>query len=868
MKIQMTVKVVAGLLMVLACSSMFAQMKAVDVFTDWPRGAEPEVVSRRLTDLFLTTPPEAYKPVGYVRMAGGSNAGYGDKGHIHYSTVAIWINAMECARLVGDTEREAKLIAAFEPFFGVKADHLPKFKHVDFTIVGAVPLEIAILNGDKRARELGLKYADMQWEEPKQDDPPPLYNVMSYEERMKWWKQGYSDQTRLWIDDMYMITVLQGQAYRLTKNRAYIDRAAREMCLYLDEIQLKDGPDAGLFYHAPDVPFVWGRGDGWMAAGMPLLLEMLPADSEHRAKILDGYRTMMAKLLERQCSDGMWNQLVGDPKSWKETSCTAMFGYAFAMGVKNGWLDAATYGVAARKAWLALVNRLDAFGNVPDVCCGTGKKNDYQYYLDRPRIHGDPHGQAPLLWMARAFLETQDQVLAGARHMGDADKGEPVLVNRPAKGFRGIWYFNQPSKDEYVYKYSGGMGTYCMGHVPFAVYRKEVDKTFFCFGGTDDANSTLLYCVSYFDHKTKKLARPTIVYDKHATDAHDNAVLNMDADGHLYLFGGSHGKWRPSVVARSKRPYDISEFEEIRRDNFSYPQPWFVPGKGFLFLNTLYQAKGRGLGRRADFFQTSADGRTWTASQMLHFINEGDYQRSWQAPDGRVGLAFDQHPKGKGLNWRTDLYYMETRDFGQTWTTAAGEPLKLPLKERQNPALAVPYAEKGKNVYINTMKFDSQNRPIIVYIVSKGYRAGPKDGPREWKIARWTGTEWKVFDTGIKSANNYDFCTLYLDSDQDLRLIGASAPGPQLYNPGGEIQSWVSHDGGATWSFEKSLTQGSARNHNYPRQPLNVHPDFYAFWADGNGRRPSVSRLYFCDRDLNVYRMPLIFEGPFATPER
>ena len=59
MKIQMTVKVVAGLLMVLACSSIFAQMKAVDVFTDWPRGAEPEVVSRRLTDLFLTTPPEA-----------------------------------------------------------------------------------------------------------------------------------------------------------------------------------------------------------------------------------------------------------------------------------------------------------------------------------------------------------------------------------------------------------------------------------------------------------------------------------------------------------------------------------------------------------------------------------------------------------------------------------------------------------------------------------------------------------------------------------------------------------------------------------------------------------------------------------------
>jgi len=45
---------------------------------------------------------------------------------------------------------------------------------------------------------------------------------------MKWWSQGYTCQTRLWIDDMYMITVLQSQAYRLTKDRKYIDRAAKE----------------------------------------------------------------------------------------------------------------------------------------------------------------------------------------------------------------------------------------------------------------------------------------------------------------------------------------------------------------------------------------------------------------------------------------------------------------------------------------------------------------------------------------------------------------------------------------------------------------------------------------------------------------
>ena len=29
-------------------------------------------------------------------------------------------------------------------------------------------------------------------------------------------------------------------------------------------------------------------------------------------------------------------------------------------------------------------------------------------------------------------------------------------MNRKAEGYPGIWYFNQETNDEYVYKYSGG----------------------------------------------------------------------------------------------------------------------------------------------------------------------------------------------------------------------------------------------------------------------------------------------------------------------------------------------------------------------------------------------------------------------------
>jgi unsaturated rhamnogalacturonyl hydrolase len=212
--------------------------------------------------------------------------------------------------------------------------------------------------------------------------------------------QGLSWQTRFWIDDMYMITIAQAQAYRATGDRKYIDRAALEMVAYLKEIQQPNG----LFHHAPDVPFFWGRGNGWMAAGITELLRSLPEDHPQRAEITAGYQKMMATLLLSQGNDGMWRQIIDDPQSWPETSCTGMFTFAFISGVKNGWLPAETYGPAARKAWIALTSYIDDKAEVREVCVGTNKENSREFYMNRPRTTGDMHGQAPLLWCTSAFL--------------------------------------------------------------------------------------------------------------------------------------------------------------------------------------------------------------------------------------------------------------------------------------------------------------------------------------------------------------------------------------------------------------------------------------------------------------------------------
>ena len=175
---------------------------------------EAKRVAALVTRQLLSTEVDAYRPKGFAKEL-PEIVCYpeGRPGQfIHYSVVTLWANALMCARWAGEKEMEDALAAKLEPFYGPKSGELPKFKHVDYTVVGAVPLTVAALTGDARAMELGLKYADMQWEKPREDDPPPPYNAESMAMRMEWWNMGYTDQTRLWIDDAYMISLLQIQA--------------------------------------------------------------------------------------------------------------------------------------------------------------------------------------------------------------------------------------------------------------------------------------------------------------------------------------------------------------------------------------------------------------------------------------------------------------------------------------------------------------------------------------------------------------------------------------------------------------------------------------------------------------------------------
>jgi rhamnogalacturonyl hydrolase YesR len=103
----------------------------------------------------------------------------------------------------------------------------------------------------------------------------------------------------------------------------------------------------------------------------------------------------------------MWHELIDHPEAWPESSSSAMFSFALITGVKHGWLDAATYAPAARRGWIAVTGYVDQNHDVTQVCTGTGKLDNMQYYLDRKRETGNLHGQAPVLWAAAALLRDE-----------------------------------------------------------------------------------------------------------------------------------------------------------------------------------------------------------------------------------------------------------------------------------------------------------------------------------------------------------------------------------------------------------------------------------------------------------------------------
>lgn len=425
--------------------------------------------------------------------------------------------------------------------------------------------------------------------------------------------------------------------------------------------------------------------------------------------------------------------------------------------------------------------------------------------------------------------------------------------NQTIPGYKGIWFtLGQFSK--HGDKYSGGLGTYTAHHMPMAIYAPAVDKTFFVYGGTTGEDDKYLLCmIGSFDHKRKSVSLPVVVHDKGGVDdPHDNPSIMIDGDGYIWVFVSGRNTRRMGYKYKSLKPYDISSFEQLTEEVMTYPQPMFIEGKGYFHFFTKYT------GVRELYFETSADGKSWTDDLKLagiknpRYEKSGHYQVSNHAGE-RIFTFFNWHPNGN-VDKRTNVYYMETRDFGKTFQTIDAETLSLPVEEIASPGRVIDYESKGKNVYLCDAIADASGNPVCLYVISDGHEPGPENGVREWMVLFRQGNKWIERKVG-ESDHNYDMGSVFIDGNT-WRVIAPTEPGPQPHGSGGEVVVWESADEGMHWNQIKSITQDSQRNHNYVRRVVNGKSPFVYFWADGDPNQFSPSYLYFADKNGSVYQLP------------
>ena len=150
---------------------------------------------------------------------------------------------------------------------------------------------------------------------------------------------------------------------RVTGEKAYLDFLDRE---YHAAYDLLWDPEENLFWRDSSFfpqrelngkKLFWARGNGWVLAGLALMIPELPEQWEGREFYITLYRRLAVRLIQCQRTDGTWSMgLLGDETAYpeRETSGTGLITFGLAWGINYGLLDRAAYEPSVFAAWKAL----------------------------------------------------------------------------------------------------------------------------------------------------------------------------------------------------------------------------------------------------------------------------------------------------------------------------------------------------------------------------------------------------------------------------------------------------------------------------------------------------------------------------------
>jgi len=283
--------------------------------------------------------------------------------HADWTNGALYAGMVEWAGIAGDNSYYEWLKGISEKngwSYMVRKNPLGRY-HADDYCVGQTYIELYRRYKDKKMIKPMRDYLDQIIKDPAKGD-------LKFENTNDYW----STQRWSWCDALFMGPTVWAKMANVTGRKKYLDFMYKEYKATTDYLYDKDEDlyfrDSNYFTkkEANGTKVFWGRGNGWVFAGLPIIIRELPAKYEHKEYFVSIYKEMAAKLLSLQSADGFWHASLLDPASYPnpEMSATAFFVYGLAWGVNNGYLDGTTYLPAIVKGWKSMVTSVWSDGKV------------------------------------------------------------------------------------------------------------------------------------------------------------------------------------------------------------------------------------------------------------------------------------------------------------------------------------------------------------------------------------------------------------------------------------------------------------------------------------------------------------------------
>lgn len=178
----------------------------------------------------------------------------------------------------------------------------------------------------------------------------------------------------VWIDSVMMFSVFTSLYASENGDSELIEFAARQPKQYADMMLDREH---NLWAHSywvdkktayPKNNIFWGRGNGWVIAAFPMILDNIGQGHERAPEIIEIFRKTSGALLDCMNDDYTFGTLLLD-KSYRELSATALIAAGWLHGIRQGYLDDSylTPAVRAFEACASAVEESEAGVFMPEI---------------------------------------------------------------------------------------------------------------------------------------------------------------------------------------------------------------------------------------------------------------------------------------------------------------------------------------------------------------------------------------------------------------------------------------------------------------------------------------------------------------------